>query len=126
MLPIPFATQAILYLTDTTADQGALQVVPGFHHRLADWLGSIGDANPREIDLKAEARTIAAGAGDLIIWRQELPHGASPNTTDRPRMAQYVNMYSADLESHPVCRKPLPTDRMAVAASLQTQTALHR
>ena len=104
MLPMPFATQGILYLTDTSADQGALQVVPGFHHRLKGWLESIGDANPREIDLKAEARTIAAGAGDLIIWRQELPHGASPNTTDRPRMAQYVNMYSGDLESHPVWR----------------------
>jgi Phytanoyl-CoA dioxygenase (PhyH) len=104
MLPMSFATQGILYLTDTSADQGALQVVPGFHHRLATWLESIGDADPRRIDLKAEARTIAAGAGDLIIWRQELPHGASPNTTERPRMAQYVNMYSADLESHPVWR----------------------
>ena len=104
MLPMPFATQGILYLTDTSADQGALQVVPGFHHRLAGWLEVDRLRNPREIDLKAEARTIAAGAGDLIIWRQELPHGASPNTTDRPRMAQYVNMYSADLASHSVWR----------------------
>lgn len=103
-LPIPFATQGILYLTDTSANQGALQLVPGFHHRIADWLGALGDADPRQVDLSAEARTIAANAGDLIIWRQDLPHGASPNRADRPRMAQYVNMYSADLEIHPVWR----------------------
>ncbi|GAA0312884.1 hypothetical protein GCM10009087_23800 [Sphingomonas oligophenolica] len=103
-LPIPFATQGILYLTDTSADQGALQLVPGFHHRIEDWLDGLGDADPREVDLSAEARTIAAGAGDLVIWRHDLPHGASPNRTDRPRMAQYINMYPADLTSHPVWR----------------------
>jgi len=100
-LPIPFGTQGILYLTDTSPDQGALQLVPGFHHRIEAWLGGLGDSDPRQVDLSAEARTIAAGAGDLIIWRQDLPHGASPNRTDRPRMAQYINMYPADLKSHP-------------------------
>ena len=103
-LPIPFATQGILYLTDTSADQGALQLVPGFQHRIEAWLEGLGDADLREVDLSGEARTIAAGAGDLIIWRQDLPHGASPNRAERPRMAQYINMYSADLESHSVWR----------------------
>ncbi|MEP7005596.1 MAG: phytanoyl-CoA dioxygenase family protein [Sphingomonas bacterium] len=103
-LPIPFATQGILYLTDTSADQGALELVPGFQHRIEGWLDGLGDADPREVDLSGEARTIAAGAGDLIIWRQDLPHGASPNCAERPRMAQYINMYSAELESHPVWR----------------------
>jgi hypothetical protein len=103
-LPIPFATQGILYLTDTTADQGALQVVPGFHHGIEDWLDSVGDGDPRAVDLSAGAVPIAAGAGDLIIWRQDLPHGASPNRTDRPRMAQYLTMYPADLTANPVWR----------------------
>lgn len=102
--PIPFATQGILYLTDTRADQGALQLVPGFHHRLPDWLDALGDADPRLVDLSAEAITIPAAAGDLIIWRQDLPHGASPNASDRPRMAHYVNMYAPTLTSHPVWR----------------------
>lgn len=31
--PVPFGTQGILYLTDTPPEQGALTVVPGFHHR---------------------------------------------------------------------------------------------
>ncbi|WP_448661713.1 phytanoyl-CoA dioxygenase family protein [Sphingomonas sp. CJ20] len=102
MLPIPFATQGILYFTDTAADQGALSLVPGFHHRLEAWLAELGDANPRTVDLSAEAVPIPAGAGDLILWRQDLPHGASPNRASRPRMAQYVNRYSPDLTSHPV------------------------
>lgn len=91
--PIPFGTQGILYLTDTAADQGALQVVPGFHRRLEGWLHKLGDADPRQVDLSAEAVTVAAGAGDLVIWRHELPHGASPNTARRPRLAQYINMH---------------------------------
>ncbi|MDB5692012.1 MAG: phytanoyl-CoA dioxygenase [Alphaproteobacteria bacterium] len=100
--PIPFATQGILYLTDTAADQGALQLVPGFHHRIGEWLDSLGDADPRRVDLSGDAVTIAGGAGDLIIWRWDLPHGASPNRARRPRMAQYVNMYPADLATNPV------------------------
>lgn len=103
-LPIHFATQGILYLTDTSADQGALQLVPGFHHGIEAWLESVGDGDPRTVDLSASAVPIAAGAGDLIIWRQDLPHGASPNRTDRPRMAQYLTMYPADLRSNPVWR----------------------
>jgi hypothetical protein len=89
--PRPFEAQGILYLTDTTADQGALRVVPGFHHRLAEgWLDGLGGTDPRTVDLAAEAVPVPAGAGDLVIWRQEIPHGASPNTTDRPRLVQYV------------------------------------
>lgn len=103
-LPVPFATQGILYLTDTATDQGALTLVPGFHHRLEGWLAEIGDRDPRQVDLDAEAVPIPAGAGDLVIWRQDLPHGASPNRARRPRMAQYVNFYSPALPVHPEWR----------------------
>ncbi len=92
--PIPFETQAILYLTDTDADQGALRVVAGFHHRLAEgWLAALDGADPRTVDLSPDAVTVPGGAGDLIIWRHEIPHGASPNRHDRPRLAHYVNHY---------------------------------
>ena len=103
--PIPFATQAILYLTDTGADQGALILVPGFHRRIHAWLeGLPPGADPRRQDLSGEARAIPAGAGDLVIWRNALPHGASPNRSARPRMAQYVNMYSPALKRQKVWR----------------------
>lgn len=92
--PMPFGTQGILYLTDTAADQGALQLVPGFHRRIGTWLDGLDGLNPRQIDLSAEAVTVPAGAGELVIWREDLPHGASPNRSSRPRLAQYLNMYS--------------------------------
>ena len=103
-LPIPLSMGGILYLTDTDPDQGALQVVPGFHRRIEAWLAALGDADPRTVDLSAEAITIPANAGDLVIWRNELPHGASANRNTRPRLAQYVTMYPADWVEHRIWR----------------------
>ena len=96
--PVAFQVQGMIYLTDTTAEQGAFEAVPGFHRRIDAWLEGLGDdVDPRRIDLSAGARRIAANAGDLIIWHSALPHGASPNTGDRPRLAQYVTQYPATL-----------------------------
>ena len=55
-----------------------------------------------------------ASAGDLVIWRQEIPHGASANTSDRPRLAQYVTMYPMHWPDERVgltggCHRPSPT-----------------
>jgi hypothetical protein len=40
--PVPFGTQGVLYLTDTTAEQGAFRCVPGFHRRIDAWLDALG------------------------------------------------------------------------------------
>jgi hypothetical protein len=96
--PVIFQVQGMIYLTDTTAQQGAFEAVPGFHKRIDAWLASLGEGvDPRRVDLSGEARRIAANAGDLIIWHSALPHGASPNTGDHPRLAQYVTQYPASL-----------------------------
>jgi hypothetical protein len=96
--PVKFQVQGMIYLTDTSAEQGAFEVVPGFHKRIDAWLEGLGEGvDPRAVDLSAEARRIAAGAGDLIIWNSALPHGASPNTGDHPRLAQYVTQFPASL-----------------------------
>ena len=96
--PVTFQAQGMIYLTDTTAEQGAFEAVPGFHKRIDAWLEGLGEGvDPRRVDLSAGARRIAANAGDLIIWHSALPHGASPNTGDRPRLAQYVTQYPASL-----------------------------
>ncbi|GKT21239.1 phytanoyl-CoA dioxygenase family protein [Acidovorax sp. SUPP3334] len=101
--PIPFSTQGILYLTDTPPEQGALTVVPGFHRKIGDWLADLPQgAAPRSQDFSAlGARAIGAGAGDLVIWHQALPHGASPNRGALPRLVQYINMFPAELTIHP-------------------------
>ena len=93
--PIPFGTGGILYLTDTPPEQGAFTLVPGFQRWGEDWLKSLPpSAHPRQQNLSAlGARAIGGRAGDLIIWHLALPHGASPNRGQRPRLVQYVNMF---------------------------------
>jgi ectoine hydroxylase-related dioxygenase (phytanoyl-CoA dioxygenase family) len=58
-------------------------------------------ADPRRQDLYAvNSRPIGGRAGDLIIWHQALPHGASPNRGSKPRMVQYINMFPTQCEEH--------------------------
>jgi hypothetical protein len=98
--PIPFGTQGILYLTDTAAEQGAFTLVPGFQRWGADWLASLPPgADSRRQNLHAlGAIPIGGRAGDLIIWHQALPHGASPNRGAAPRLVQYINMFPVRIE----------------------------
>jgi hypothetical protein len=98
--PIPLSTAGILYLTDTPPEQGAFTLVPGFQRWGESWLKALPPgADPRQQDLYAlGAHAIGGRAGDLIIWHQALPHGASPNRGTRPRMVQYVNMFPAHYE----------------------------
>ena len=102
--PIPFATQGILYLTDTPPEQGALTLVPGFHRRVGGWLAALPQgADPRVQDLRALGpMPIGAQAGDLIIWHQALPHGPSPNRGTRPRLVQYINLTPGHVPCHDV------------------------
>ena len=95
-LPVKFATQGLIYLTDTSAEQGAFCCVPGFHLKIEEWLL---EQNKPDIELQQQdwhrwqVKPIAAKAGDLIIWHHALPHGASPNRAKLPRMVQYINFY---------------------------------
>ncbi len=97
--PIPFSTQALIYLSDTAADQGALSLVPGFHTKIDDWLAQLpASADPRQQDLHALGpQCIAANAGDMIIWHQALPHAASPNRSEKARLTHYLNLQAIDL-----------------------------
>ena len=92
--PMPFATQGIIYLTDTTETQGAFSCVPGFQNVIDDWLRALApQADPQASIRKQQATAIAGAAGDLIIWHQSLPHGSSPNRAAAPRVVQYLNMF---------------------------------
>src|SRR5215469_15214617 len=58
--PVIFQVQGMIYLTDTSAEQGAFEAVPGFHKRIDAWLEGLGDdVDPRRVDLSAAARRIA-------------------------------------------------------------------
>jgi hypothetical protein len=103
-LPIPFGMQGILYLADVAADQGAFTCVPGFHRRIEAWLRALPPgADPRHQDLSVFKRVaVAARAGDMIIWHQALPHGASPNRATRPRIVQYITLNPTTTEHNPI------------------------
>jgi hypothetical protein len=100
-LPIPFGLQGLLYLSDTASNQGAFTLVPGFQHRIEEWIHSLPPgADPRTQNLyELGATPIAANAGDFIIWHQALPHGSSPNTSHLPRIVQYINYAPIDAEA---------------------------
>lgn len=91
ILPIPFGLQGLLYLADTTENQGAFSLVPGFQHRIDEWINGLpAGTDPAREDLyKLGCIPIAANAGDFIIWHHALPHGSSPNTSLNPRFVQY-------------------------------------
>jgi hypothetical protein len=93
--PIVPYLQGILYLTETSADQGAFRCVPGFHRRIDGWLKALPrGANPSVQDLEALGpQPVAGQAGDLIIWSSALPHGPGPNVAQRPRIVHYLTMY---------------------------------
>jgi hypothetical protein len=95
--PVPFMVQGVLYLEDTSADQGGFQCVAGFHNRFAEWVKSQpADRDPRHPVLDGlEVKTIPGKAGDLLIWHSLLPHGNSRNKSNKPRLAQYITMYPA-------------------------------
>lgn len=98
--------QGILYLADVAADQGAFSCVPGFHRTLGDWLREV----PEGVDAREFARAtlkmkpIAAERGDMVLWHQSLPHGASPNRAKRPRVAQYISMHPTRWQHNPAWR----------------------
>jgi mannose-6-phosphate isomerase-like protein (cupin superfamily) len=100
--PVPFGTQGLIYLTDTTEQQGAFCCVPGFHLQIDGWISSHNE-HPTELQQQDwsgwPVKAIAAKAGDLIIWHQALPHGASRNKAQWPRMVQYINMYQVNTDA---------------------------
>ena len=105
-LPLEFDVLGILYLNDVAANQGAFRCVAGFHRQIDAWLAGLPDgANPRDVDMEdAGVVSIAANAGDLVIWNQALPHGSGRNVADVPRIAQYITMYPPDRRVNPVWR----------------------
>lgn len=107
--PEKLGVQGVLCLRDTDEKMGGFRCVPGFHRRevLEPWFADQpADRNPRAADLSKlppgfEVTPIPADAGDLIIWNKMLLHGNGRNEGDRPRLAQYITMFTApaDLES---------------------------
>lgn len=81
-------------LTDTEAEMGGFQCVPGIYRRLDEWVAEQPDDwDPRQPNLSGyEITLVPLRAGDLCIWTTRLPHGNGNNTSAAIRLAQYVTM----------------------------------
>ena len=131
--PVPYAVQGVIYLEDTSAAQGPLHVVPGFHRRFGEWArGRAPDADPwRADDLGTEAVALAGGAGSLVVWHTLLPHGPGRVLSHArgPRISAYVTMVPVDAapylppDAHP--ETPLLLLDAATLKYEQTNAQLH-
>lgn len=92
-----FSVQGVLYLDDTTENQGGFQCVPELFRDFPEWVKTQpADRNPRLPDLTGyQVTKITGKAGDLVIWNSMLPHGNGHNTSGRPRWAQFISMNPA-------------------------------
>lgn len=96
--PLSFGLQGLLYLTDCGPNDGAFHCVAGFHNQIDQWLDELEPhEKPREKALQTlQAKPIIGEAGDFIIWHQALPHCATPNKGEKPRMVQYLTYLPDD------------------------------
>ncbi|WKL48796.1 phytanoyl-CoA dioxygenase family protein [Flavobacterium pectinovorum] len=99
--PMKFGLQGLLYLSDCGVNDGAFHCVPGFHNTINDWLNDLlPNENPREKALTLKAEPIIGEAGDFIIWNNALPHCATPNKGENPRMVQYLTYLPDDYDTY--------------------------
>ena len=95
---IPFGVQGVLALTDTDEDMGGFQCVPALYKELEAWVKRQHDTQQlsRTPNLAGYSITkVPLRAGDMVIWRNLLPHGNGVNRSPRPRLAQYISMSPA-------------------------------
>ena len=72
-----------------------------------------------------KVQSVPGRAGDLIIWHSALPHSNSANTSNRPRLAQYITMWP--VEGSPAGSGVLPlavTKRRLLAQVLDVAESL--
>lgn len=102
-IPFPCGLQGIVYLEDTSENQGGFQCVPSIYRDYAQWVRTQpADRDPRIPDIAGhEVIPIPGTKGDLLIWDSLLPHGNGHNRADLPRYAQYITMKTAETDLSP-------------------------
>jgi hypothetical protein len=92
---IPFRVQGVLALEDTSADMGGFQCVPSIYRDQRRFLDERSKAGPvpHAPDIGDHPIVkVPLSAGDLVIWKTTLLHGNGRNSSQRPRLAQYLTM----------------------------------
>ncbi|MEZ5557848.1 MAG: phytanoyl-CoA dioxygenase family protein [Pseudomonadales bacterium] len=93
--------QGLIYLTDTSTEQGGFCCVPDLYRDLAGYLRRHPtDPAPRQPDVNGyTVQTVSAPAGSLVLWDRRMPHSSGENRSNRPRWVAYVAMEPAGDES---------------------------
>lgn len=89
---VPLVVQGLVYLTDTPAERGALEVARGFHHKVAAHIASHPTEDPAATLLDgAVVEPVPGRAGDLVLWNAMIPHKPGTNVSAAPREAVYLS-----------------------------------
>ena len=101
--PAGLRVQGMLYLDDCGPKGGGFRCVPGFHRDFDRWVSRQPAGAPLDFSLLEDdpgwsVHNVGARAGDFVIWHSYLPHGNSLHTGARPRIAQAIAMWPAELE----------------------------
>jgi hypothetical protein len=91
--PVEFEVQGILYLNDVSENGGAIQLVPGFHQRFEEWITQFSSLERAHTSMRLTEvpQRITGEKGDLILWRNTIPHAATSNNSTLPRFVQYLS-----------------------------------
>jgi hypothetical protein len=99
--PGALRTQGALQLSDSPENGGGFICVPGFHNEFEAWAQTLPE---EQLDkgfgdqgslAHLKPINVATKKGDLLIWNRLLPHGNGVNTSDKPRIAQFIAMNPA-------------------------------
>jgi phytanoyl-CoA hydroxylase len=106
-----------LALGDETADNGALQVIPGTHREMfaterLDQARFLRPDLPENQALIARARIVELAKGDVLIFHCRAFHAAGRNVTDRVKLSCVFTYHAAD-------NHPLPGTRSAQYPSIE-------
>ncbi|RYD90938.1 MAG: hypothetical protein EOP54_23245, partial [Sphingobacteriales bacterium] len=91
--PIDYYIQGLIYLDDVPEDRGPLQVVPGVHLSYEEWIRPFATSHDAHEAMRREMKPVPVPGkkGDVIVWRNTLPHAASANYSALPRFVQYIS-----------------------------------
>lgn len=88
----------LFYLDDTRAENGALRMLPGWHHEVLMEHSRDGYFQGRVTEAvdDAAAVTVEGEAGTAIFMHGLTPHASEPNASDKPRRTLILSYRAAD------------------------------
>lgn len=86
--------QGLVYLRDTTEEQGAFCCAPDVYANLPEWVAdrSVAEARAAVNESATPRRRLGGRAGSMVIWHRQMPHSSARNDAGLPRWVQYLTM----------------------------------